>query len=793
MEERRKRKMKQRVNYVCLLIALFAVFALSMTMMSLRGYASASIWTDKSDYTPGETVIIYGSGFISNAPVTITISRPDSTVDTIYASTDGSGAFSCSYQMDGIEGTYTVTATDGTNTAGPITFTDGNTVGSVSVSPGSVTVTQGTTASYTVTVYRKSGSGGGAFDATLSVENPDPGFPSGSTFTPNPVHFGSSDASKTSTLTVPTDTSTSPDTYKFKVKAQDYAHGGTATTDHIYLVVQAACQYKLTMATNFGTTSPSIGDHWYTAGSLVTISATAPAAGSGEQYVWNGWTGSGSGSYTGMDNSHQITFDSHDITETASWTHQYYLTVNSAHDTPGGAGWYASGSTAHATLASGTVSGGAGTQYVFTGWGTDASGTNYAQSNPITMDGPKTATASWKTQYYLTVNNGGHGTASGSGWYDCGDHATFSISPTTVPDGVGVQYVFTGWSGSGSGSWTGPDSPTKTITMDSTPVTETACWKTQYKVSFYQFGLDWSADWHTVLTVGSTNYFWNNLPVNVWVDSGTTFTWESMVSDGMGGRFVKTGESGLTSPITTSGTSTVCYKKQYYLTVNSAHGTTSGSGWYDVGQLATFSITPTTVAGVPGVQYVFTGWTGIGVHSWTGPDSPTHSIWMDSTPVTETACWKTQYYLTVMTFPEGLVPQPTPPSGWYDEGTDVTLTAPKTANSSCAPYIGYTFQWWLIDKWVPRPLPVGSDVNPNPTVVHMDAPIYALAKYYRTYPDPIGDVNFDGVIDLSDIALIAKNYGAVNGDARYIVYYDVNLDGRIDLTDLAAAARHLNL
>jgi hypothetical protein len=49
------------------------------------------------------------------------------------------------------------------------------------------------------------------------------------------------------------------------------------------------------------------------------------------------------------------------------------------------------------------------------------------------------------------------------------------------------------------------------------------------------------------------------------------------------------------------------------------------------------------------------------------------------------------------------------------------------------------------------------------------------------------------VTNLSDIALIAKSYGAVNGDARYIVYYDVNLDGRIDLIDLAAAARHINL
>ncbi len=62
-------------------------------------------------------------------------------------------------------------------------------------------------------------------------------------------------------------------------------------------------QYELTMATNFGTTDPSVGGgHWYDVGSTVTITATPPAAGTGERYVFDGWTGSGSGSFTGTDN-----------------------------------------------------------------------------------------------------------------------------------------------------------------------------------------------------------------------------------------------------------------------------------------------------------------------------------------------------------------------------------------------------------------------------------------------------------------------------------------------------------
>jgi len=102
---------------------VISLLVLSMIFVVPLIHAGATIWTDKADYSPGEVPIISGSGFLSNAAVTVTITRPDSTVDTISALTDEYGAFSCSYELDGITGTYTVTATDGTNTA-TTTFTD---------------------------------------------------------------------------------------------------------------------------------------------------------------------------------------------------------------------------------------------------------------------------------------------------------------------------------------------------------------------------------------------------------------------------------------------------------------------------------------------------------------------------------------------------------------------------------------------------------------------------------------------------------------------------------------------
>ena len=83
----------------------------------------AAIWTDKADYAPGETPTIYGAGFNANANITVTVTRPDGTVNTWSTISDDAGSFTTTYALDGIEGSYAVMATDGTNTA-TTAFTD---------------------------------------------------------------------------------------------------------------------------------------------------------------------------------------------------------------------------------------------------------------------------------------------------------------------------------------------------------------------------------------------------------------------------------------------------------------------------------------------------------------------------------------------------------------------------------------------------------------------------------------------------------------------------------------------
>ena len=99
------------------------------------------------------------------------------------------------------------------------------------------------------------------------------------------------------------------------------AHSYTVTSSTATITASYAHQYLVTMATNGGTTTPAVGTHWYSVGSQVTLDATAPTAGTTIRYEWNGWAGSGTGSYTGTNRpaTNAVTVNG-PITETASWT-----------------------------------------------------------------------------------------------------------------------------------------------------------------------------------------------------------------------------------------------------------------------------------------------------------------------------------------------------------------------------------------------------------------------------------------------------------------------------------------
>jgi uncharacterized repeat protein (TIGR02543 family) len=87
-----------------------------------------------------------------------------------------------------------------------------------------------------------------------------------------------------------------------------------APTKNTTYTANFATQYSLTMnAGSGGKVSPS--SVWRNSGAIISITAT-PSNG----YSFSGWTGTGTGSYSGTNNPASITMNG-PVTETAAFTH----------------------------------------------------------------------------------------------------------------------------------------------------------------------------------------------------------------------------------------------------------------------------------------------------------------------------------------------------------------------------------------------------------------------------------------------------------------------------------------
>jgi hypothetical protein len=498
-------------------------------------------------------------------------------------------------------------------------------------------------------------------------------------------------------------------------------------------------QYRLTMSTNFGTTSPSVGEHWYDAGSVVSISATAPSVVDGERYVWLGWTGTGTISYTGINNPSSVTMNS-PITETASWRHEYRLRMatNYGTTTPSvGDHWYEAGSTVSiSATAPSTVD---GERYVWLGWAGSGTVSYTGLNNPasVTMNSPITETASWGHEFRLTmVTNFGTTTPSvGDHWYEAGSVVSIGATAPSVVDGE--QYVWLGWTGTGTISYTGMNNPAS-VTMNS-PITETASWRHEYRLTM-------ATNYGTTSPSAGDHWYEVGTPVPIQAFAPSVITGEQYVWNGWTG----TGTGSYTgaanpSSVTVSGpiSETASWTHQFLLTIKTsglpsayptkvylvglqvgiASDTSPYTKWFDAGTPTGTIGVDNTISGAAGTRYVFVKW--VEDSSTTNPRSSENM----NSPKTFTAGYKTQYLLTVVTDPSGLIPQPLrDPAGesgsgngwWYDSGTNVTLTAQAVT--------GYTFNYWYAKG---RPF----DPGDGHITVTIDQPTTATAHYTKP---PVG-------------------------------------------------------
>jgi len=237
-------------------------------------------------------------------------------------------------------------------------------------------------------------------------------------------------------------------------------------------------------------------------------------------------------------------------------------------------------------------------------------------------------------QYQLTLNTNPSslGGVTGAGTYSSGSTASFSANQT-ISQAPGTRYVFQGWTGAYSGT-----GGTGSITMTSSQ-TVTAQYQMQYFASVTQQpssaptpqGGGWfNAGSPATITVSSQN---------VTLGPGSQLVFNGWTVDGN-----NQGGSTLTLQMNSPHTVVAQYTQQYYLTVQSPQGVTSGQGWYNAGSNAPISVS-TPPSPMFGVNYVFDGWQGSIIQS----SSQSTTVPMNG-PMTVTATWhqdSTVLYMTI--------------------------------------------------------------------------------------------------------------------------------------------------
>jgi hypothetical protein len=206
-------KLRSKITLLFIVCAaLIAVPVAAALAQDTSTPAAPTIQSDKDDYAPGELVTLTGSGWQPGESVHINVN--DDVGQTwsrnVDVTADASGNISDSFNLpDWFVATYKVTATGAQSGTVTTSFTDAN-PNALVVNPTSVTVTQGTPATYSVTVQM--GGNASLCTTTLSAS----GLPSGATATFSGANPRTGNSNYTSAMSVST-TGVSPGSHAFNV------------------------------------------------------------------------------------------------------------------------------------------------------------------------------------------------------------------------------------------------------------------------------------------------------------------------------------------------------------------------------------------------------------------------------------------------------------------------------------------------------------------------------------------------------------------------------------------------
>jgi len=176
--------------------------------------------------------------------------------------------------------------------------------------------------------------------------------------------------------------------YRYYCESNSWTASGAGSNAFNY-----ATQVYLDVSTDPASATDVTASGWYAKGTSSSVASvpTEVEGAKGTKYVFTTWTVDGT---SRGDNGFIVVMDApHKVV--AKYDTMFLLTIVSDYGNPKGAGYYKSGDTATFSVDSPV---GIGIQRVFVEWTGDYTGNDPKGS--ITMDGPKTATATWTTNYF---------------------------------------------------------------------------------------------------------------------------------------------------------------------------------------------------------------------------------------------------------------------------------------------------------------------------------------------------------------------------------------------------------
>lgn len=263
--------------------------------------------------------------------------------------------------------------------------------------------------------------------------------------------------------------------------------------------------YFIDVISSIGSSTPStivsMGDNF-------VASVSSPEVDGNHRWICTGFSVDGgiavsgtSYNFINVQANHTIEFN---------WQEQYYLTVIAPSGSSAEEGWYNTGTITTVSVASNTIVFVNGTRKLFSGWTGDAMGTSIT-SDPIKIDGPKTAEATWNIQYqvsYAVSGNTLQMTGPLTEWVNSGGSST-GVFPESVYNSAGnTRNIFL--------SSDRPDVITQ-------PVIVTGIYQTQYLVTFVPEGLGPDAK-GTVATILGNSKTYDQFPEVVWINAGESIS-----------------------------------------------------------------------------------------------------------------------------------------------------------------------------------------------------------------------------------------------------------------------------